>query len=470
MRKKGVRVRIAPSPTGFLHLGGARTALFNWLWARKHNGKFILRIEDTDPVRCKKEFEEDIINSLTWLGLTWDEGPYHQSERLNIYKKYLKKLLDKKQAYLCYCTKEELESYKQAMASLEILPSFEEWCKQKKPGPGRSPVIFLKIPRTKVKINDLIRGEVKFDTSLMSDIIIAKGLNSPLYNLTVVIDDYEMGITQVIRGEDHLPNTPKQIILQKYLGFSTPNYAHLPLLLSSKGKKLSKREMPVSIRNYREQGYLKEALINFMAFLGWHPKDEKYVLSIEELIEKFDLADVQKSGAIVDLEKLNWFNSKYISKLSIQELFNRLIPYIPKSWLKNKSKLLKIIKLEQSRLKKLSDFKQLVSFFYQLPDYDAKLLIWKDSSVESILTNLYLIKNCFAQIRLKDFKIEVLELLVNEIANQQGRGETFWPLRVAVSGLASSPPPLEIIDILGKSETIHRIKQAIDKLERYFKT
>ena len=317
MKEKQIRTRLAPSPTGPLHIGTARTGFFNWLFTRQNNGKFILRIEDTDIERSKPEFEKDIEENLKWLGLDWDEGSYRQSQRLDIYEKYLNQLLKEKKAYYCFCSKEQLEEDRQAMLAQGLSPKYSGRCRSisqeetdKKINRGEAAVIRFRVPETDLEFNDLIRGKVKFNTSLLGDIVIAKNLRAPLFNFAVVIDDHEMEITHVIRGEDHIPNTPKQIIIQRALGFEEPRYAHLPLILNPDKSKLSKRYLETSLNDYRERGYLPEAILNFIALIGWHPSDEKEIFSKEELINEFNLKKVQKAGAIFSVNKLDWLNSQ----------------------------------------------------------------------------------------------------------------------------------------------------------------
>lgn len=347
-----IRTRIAPSPTGNLHLGTARTALFNYLFACKNEGVFVLRIEDTDLARSDKKYEKDIIDGLKWLGIKWDEGidiggncaPYRQSERFAIYAKYIKKLLDEKKAFYCWHTKEELEKEKEEQTAKKEL--LRHVCNYKSQADHKTQktadaIIRLNASEKKITFNDLIRGEVKFDTALLGDISIAKSINEPLYNFAVVIDDYEMKISHIIRGEDHISNTPKQILIQEALGFSAPQYAHLPLILGSDRSKLSKRHGAVSINWYREQGYLPEAMVNFMAFMGWSPQSaqggqdaqNKEIFSMQELISEFSIEKIQKSGAIFNMEKLDWINGQYIRKLSIDKLVDLCIPYLKESGL-----------------------------------------------------------------------------------------------------------------------------------------
>lgn len=468
--KPQVRVRIAPSPTGYLHIGTARTALFNWLFAKKYGGSFILRIEDTDLERSDPKYEQDIIESLKWLGLNWDEGPvaegdygpYKQSGRLKIYEKYLKQLLDKKLAYYCYCGKEELEAERQAMLAQGFPPKYNGKCRSVTKHKGKSQVIRFIVPEIKLTFKDLIRGDISFDTGLIGDIAIAKNLRAPLYNFAVVIDDYEMKISHVIRGEDHIANTPKQILIQKALGFPQPEYAHLPLILDPDRSKMSKRYSATSINEYEKEGYLPKALINFMALLGWHPKDEREILNREELIEQFDLARIQKAGAVFNIVKLDWLNSQYIKKLGNAELFNELKKFGPSKGELSDEQMLKIIGLTKERMKRLSDFNDLADFFFKLPDYPPELLIWKNTSRDKTLENLQ----------------ETLKLIpdaekIKQLAEKQGRatargspdrGEVFWPLRAALSGKEASPGPLEIMDVLGEKESKKRIGMAIEKL------
>ena len=490
--KQSIRVRIAPSPTGYLHIGTARTALFNWLLARKEGGSFVLRVEDTDLERSDSKYERDVMENLEWLGLVWDEGPlaalenkigelpfssqspkykgdfgpYRQSERLDVYEKYLKKLLDENLAYYCYCSKEELETERQSMLAQGLPPKYSGKCRAK-PKSGENPqLIRFKVSEAKLSFTDLIRGKITFDTSLIGDIAIAKDLKSPLYNFAVVIDDYEMKILHVIRGEDHIANTPKQILLQKALGFPLPQYAHLPLILDSDRSKMSKRYLTTSIKDYRDQGYLPEALVNFMALLGWHPAPEKIataeegsklaekeIFSIEELVKSFDLRRVQKSGAVFNLEKLNWINAQHIKSLSNEELLARLAAFDERLLAVDKNMALKIVGLIKERMKKLSEFGELAGFFLELPDYPKELLIWKDTPATVIKNNLE---------QLLELASDPAKIL--NFAEEKGRGDVLWPLRAALSGKEASPGPLEILEVLGTEESIRRIKVAVNKL------
>lgn len=482
---KPVRVRIAPSPTGYLHIGNARTAIFNWLFARKHKGVFILRIEDTDKERSKPEYERDIIEGLRWLGLNWgrtmtddsDNGEnndneeraedfYRQSERTEIYKKYLEKLLEEKKAYWCFCSREELEEEKQAMMAQGMAPKYSGKCRQisnedsdTRRAQGEQAVIRFKMPETIVEFDDMIRGKVKFDLKLSGDTVIAKDLEAPLYNFTVVVDDYEMEITHVIRGEDHLANTPKQIALQSALGFSEVIYAHLPLILSSDRSKMSKRVGDSALLDYRKKGYLPEAIFNFLTLLGWHPEDEKEVLDIEETVQKFNIRRVQKAGAVLNQEKLDWFNAYYIRTIPAEKLIEYMKDFVPIEWLREKEIFLKALEVEKERMRRLSDFKEMAHFFFEISDYPKELLRWGTLDDEKILGNLKLSLDIF-----DNYDVLEAETRIMEIANKIGRGEILWPLRVAFSGLKASPGPFEIARVIGGPEAIKRLKTAIGKI------
>lgn len=466
-----VKVRFAPSPTGLLHFGSARTALFNWLFAKNNNGKFVLRIEDTDKERSEKKFENDILENLRWLGLNWNDEIIYQSKRLDIYEHYLNKLLAEKKAYYCFCTPEQLEFERQNQLSQGLAPKYSGRCrilnekealKRLKSEPA---VIRLKMPETKESFNDLIRGKIEFNTELIGDIVIAKNLKEPLYNFAAAVDDYEMEITHVIRGEDHISNTPKQLIIQKALGLNHPLYAHLPLILGPNHKKLSKRFLDKSIKDYKNNGYLPEATLNFLALLGWHPKKDREVLTVEEMINEFSLDRIQKGGAIFNEEKLNWLNGCYIKTIPTNKLFDYLENFIPKQWLAQKETVLKIIEIEKERIKKLSDFQNLTKFFFELEDYSSMLLIWKTAPPKEILNNLNLILEIFKKTPESKFNKENLEKVINALTEEKSIGEIFWPLRAALSGREASPGPLEILDVLGKKETIKRIQKAIDKIK-----
>ncbi len=514
-----VRVRIAPAPTGFLHIGTAKIVLFNFLFARKNQGIFIIRIEDTDTERSKPEYEKDIIENLSWLKIEPDEGPgiggeygpYRQSERKEIYKKYAKKLLEEDKAYYCFCSGEELKAHKEYQLSIGEAPHYSGKCTslsketiQKSLAENKKPVIRFRIPSKKVKFNDLIRGPIEFDATLIGDFVLAKDFESPLYNFACVIDDFEMKISHVIRGEDHISNTPKQILIQEALGFPHPKYGHLSLVLGPDKSKLSKRHGADSVSEYRRQGYLPEALINFMAFLGWNPGTQREIYSLNSLIKEFSLEKVQKSGAIFNIKKLDYLNGFYIRQKSIERLTEACIPYFIETGLITPSfkevqfppayggkeivsrykiseteeeidfKILQaIVFIYQERLKKLSQISELTDFFFKDKlQYDKALLKWNEMSDNEIKDSLDKAERILSNIKPEDFnKGNLTEILLSEaekfgkrIGKVGDRGCLLWPLRVALTGKKSSASPFEIAEILGKNKTLKRIKIARELL------
>ncbi len=475
-----IRVRIAPSPTGYLHLGTIRAALFNYFFAKKEKGKFIIRIEDTDIERSLPIYERDILEGLKKLKINWDEGPdiggdfgpYRQSERMEIYKKYIKELLNSKKAYKCFCTKEELEEERKAMLSAGIFPKYSGKCKslteediKNKESSGKESVIRLNVPSNiEIEFNDIIRGKISVNSDTIGDIVIARNERSPLYNLAVVIDDHLMKISHVIRGEDHISNTPKQILIQKSLGIEMPKYAHLPLVLSADRSKMSKRKMETSFDEYIKDGYLPEAIVNFLALLGWHPEDEKEIMPIEELISKFSLKRVQKAGGVFNMEKLDWFNSQYIKTLPLEKLAERMSEIVPSSWTSDPNKFKKALEVERERMKKLSDFNDSAKIFFETLSYDKELLVWKNSPFDLVKENLLKTKTSLEKIKDSDFDKKTLEEKFMPLATNLGRGELLWPLRVALSGQKNSPGPFEIMEVLGKKESLERIQKAIDAI------
>ena len=432
-----VVTRFAPSPTGPLHIGSARTALFNYLFARKNGGKFILRIEDTDKERSKKEYDEDIINGLKWLGIDWDEF-YRQSERGGIYKKYLEKLLSEDKAYL------------------------------------EGSALRFKNPNKKIVFNDLIRGEIEFKTDDVGDFVIAKDIDTPLFHFAVVIDDYEMGVTHVIRGEDHISNTPRQLLLYEALGFKTPQYAHIPLILAPDKSKLSKRYGAVSLSDYKKEGYLPEAIINFIAFIGWNPGDNREIFTKDELIKEFSLERIQKGGAVFNIERLNWFNKEYIKKLNAKTLENYLAGYIPDNWKKiaedNPLFWSKIVNLEKERINKFSEIRENVDFFFKPPDYQKEKLLWRpahtggnEKDIKNTKKILEEIRKLLNELDEEDFTSRNIKESLLNYAEKEGRGNVFWPFRVSLTGLEKSPDPFIVAEILGKNETLKRLQYAIKK-------
>ena len=499
-----VRVRMAPSPTGHLHIGTARTALFNYLFAKKYNGSFILRIEDTDLERSEKEYEKEIIDSLKWLGINWSEGPdeggeygpYYQSQRKKIYSKYIQKLLQEEKAYYCFCSKEELQARKEYQMSIGESTIYSGKCRElsdkdiKKYLAEKKPfIIRLKNPCQKIIFNDLIRGKIEFDSSLFGDFSIAKDIDNPLYNLACVIDDFEMKITHIIRGEDHISNTPKQILIEEALGFPQPKFAHLPLILGPDKSKLSKRHGATSITEYRENGYLSETLINFISLLSWNPGTEREIFSMPSLIKEFSIEKIQKSGAVFNIDKLNWMNGFYIREKSIKKLTEQCIPYLIKNNLikaefefdglpgefyeivetKEKislKKIEKIIGLYQERLKKLSEITELTHYFFKKDlDYDKELLKWKDMEDKDIKNVFKKLKKLLSKIKPEDWTEQNLtNILMTEADKTGNRGEMLWPLRVALTGEKASAGPFQVAAILDKEKTLERIDYAMSKI------
>jgi len=458
-----VRVRFAPSPTGFLHIGGVRTALFNWLFAKREGGTFILRIEDTDKERSEKRFEDDIVKNFEWFGISSDEPIWRQSERIDVYKKYLSNLLSDGKAYYCFCKEDELEAEYQAQMSQGMPPKYSGRCKSisHKDAEERikteRAVIRIKMPEKIIQFTDIVRGRVSFDTKLFGDIIIAKGIEDPLYNFAVVVDDYETNITHVIRGEEHLPNTPKQIVIQEALGFSPVLYGHLPLILDTSKKKLSKRFLQDSLNQYRTDGYLPSAILNFIVLLGWHPENDREILTVEEMKKEFSLKRVQKAGAVYNTEKLDWLNAMHIRTVPLPDLVEQIFPFVPEKWKVDTKKLSRVIELTRERMKKLSDFQIEARPFFEIISYDVKLLMWKDVPLSESKKHL----------------LEILQIMKNggeasekimEYATKEGKGNVLWPLRVALSGLQNSPGPLELLSILDPNEAETRIDNAIQKI------
>lgn len=475
-KNEKIRTRFAPSPTGSFHVGGVRTALFSFLFAKKLNGKFVLRIEDTDLERSKPEYEDEILRSLKWLGIDWDEGPIRQSDRLDIYTEYLNQLLDAGDAFYCFHSKEFLEKEAGSPHNCEFkkLPREDLERRLEK----ESAIIRFKIPHDlEIAFTDLIRGEIRFNSdTLGGDFSLAKAENinkfSPLYNFAVVIDDFDMNISHVIRGEDHIPNTPKQILIQQALKLPPPKYAHLPLILGADKSKLSKRHDVVSVDEYFKAGYLPQALINFIAFLGWNPGTDKEMFSMKELIEEFNLDKVQKSGAVFNVDKLDWFNSQYLKQMTLDELAKRAIPFLERENLISKGNydfeyIKKILALEQPRIKKLGEIGERVSYFFKIPKYRPEILVWRDMFFKDIVVSLKTSLDAINQISDSDFNrknIEETLLKEAERAKNKDKGRLLWPLRAALTGLEASPGPFEILAILGKKESIKRVEAAIKNL------
>ena len=446
--------------------------LFNFLFARRHQGVFILRIEDTDRERSRKEFEDDIIEHLAWLGISWDEF-HRQSERLESHKAHLQKLLETKKAFYCAHAKEELEAEHHKQAEHKEIP--RHVCTQRDEGREEGIIRLRNDAMGNLTFKDLIRGDIAFDASLLGDISIARTLESPLYNFVVVVDDAQMQITHVIRGEDHIPNTPKQLLIQQALGFTPPLYAHLPLLLGSDRSKLSKRHGDTAMHDYRAEGYLPEAMINFMALLGWNPalkeqgspqgpKRDREIFTMDELIKEFSLEKVQKAGAIFNEEKLAWINHAYIQKFSVEKLAEHLKPFIEKTGMNVSPELTRrIAHVEQPRLSRLKDIEEHIALYTEPPVYERELLPWKGTQdYDEIKNHLAKGRILLCDIVDEEFcNLKRLEDALMPYAAAHGKGNVLWPLRAALSGREKSPGPFEIMYVIGKEETIRRIDNAL---------
>lgn len=460
-----VRVRIAPSPTGHLHIGNAQSALYNWLFAHKNKGQFFLRVEDTDKERSKKEYEDEIKKALLWLDLKWSNSEiYRQSERLDIYEQYLKELLDSGKAFWCDHTKEELETEQKEQMLKKEAP--RHICKHKNNNLKSGQVIRLAVDdksTKKIIFDDKIRGLIEWGEGLIGDLSLAKDLRTPLYNFAVVVDDIEMEISHVIRGEDHISNTPKQILIYEALGKDPPIFAHLPLILGTDKSKLSKRHGGVATLDYKKD-YLPEAIINFLGSLCH--TFSKEILTKEEMVQEFELEKVHKSGAIFDVKKLNWINSQYIKSLSADQLNGLTAKEIPDT----------AVPLITERLERLTDV-QNFDYFWKEPEYERELLKWKKSDLNKSLETLAEVKKILESFdfgKEKDELRKVLDNLAKRIGGPvksrdskavlrdhgASRGLVYWPLRVALTGKEKSPDPVDIAYVLGKQKTLERVRKA----------
>jgi glutamyl-tRNA synthetase len=438
-----VITRFPPSPTGYFHIGSARTALFNLLFARHEGGLMYLRFEDTDAARSKKEYEDDIVAGIAWLGIEYSaSGVLRQSERTSKYRNYLKNLIDSGAAY-------------------EAEPSADN--PEKK-------VVRFKNPNALITFHDLIRGDITFDTAELKDFVIAKNIDEPLYHLAVVVDDHETGVTHVIRGEDHISNTPRQILILEALGFERPIYAHLPLILAPDHSKLSKRHGAVSLREYRKQGYLPQALVNYLALLGWNPGGEQELFMLPELIEKFDIGHVQKGGAIFDIEKLTWFNHEHLKKFSRNEYADALRAYMKSYGREAVPYMEQAIEIIQPRAQTLFEAAELLytecSFFADRPadgaDYGADLLQkGAKTDAEAIVKHISQIKKMISDIPEEQFTPQAVKEAIFPYATEASRSAVLWPMRVALSGKEKSPDPFTIAGLIGKSRTLARLDTAL---------
>ncbi|MDO8241104.1 MAG: glutamate--tRNA ligase [Candidatus Moranbacteria bacterium] len=515
---KKVRVRFAPSPTGYLHVGGLRSALYNYLFAKKNGGDFILKIEDTDRKRFVEGAVESLISSLDWVGLNRNEGvflkehvlnpenkkiiesasypgvmeigefgPYIQSENLAVYKKYAEELVAAGKAYYCFCEQERLDQVKAERIANKQAPMYDRYCLKnvsaeevnEKLKSNCAYTIRLKVPADEViEFEDLIRGKVSINSNTVDDQVLMKSDGFPTYHLANVIDDHMMGTTQVIRGEEWLPSTPKHILLYRAFGWDIPEFAHLPLLLSTDKKKLSKRMGDVAVEDYIKKGYLKEAIINFVVLLGWNIGDgsTQEVFSLAELEQVFDLKRVHKAGAVFDLKKLDWLNAQYIKKLSVDELYEKSLEFFAQkefyktwnvereSWSAEEKEiyLKKVLQIEQERLNNLSEVGENNQFFFAPIAYDKTMLNWKDMSPEALRESLQKSIETLSGISEENWELKNIEEKLFATAGDK-KGDLLWPLRVALSGAQKSPSPMELAWVLGKTESLQRLQNALEK-------
>lgn len=449
-----IKVRIAPSPTGFLHVGTAQSALYNWLFARKNGGHFYLRIEDTDKARSTKEAEQSITDALTWLGINWDGELVRQSDNVSRHKSLLQQLLRDGKAFYCHHSQEELEAERKQQEEKKEAPRHICEHKHDQQMGGRDPeilgdgIIRLAVDANSERVvtfEDRIRGKIEFKASLLGDFSIARDIDDPLYNFAVVADDLEMGITHVIRGEDHISNTPKQILVYEAFGKEPPRLAHLPLVLAPDRSKLSKRHGAVSVVDYKKD-YLPEALVNFLGGLSY--TFSKEIISKEEMVNEFELSKVHKSGAVFDVQKLNWLNSQYIKKLSPAQFKN----------LTNLNVSDEAVSLITERLEKLSDAQDF-DYFWKEPEYDKNLLKWKKASLEESVEALKKVQDILEK---TDFDSDKLRNTLDELGKELGdRGLAYWPLRVALTGKERSPDSVDVAVVLGRDKVLERIKKAV---------
>ena len=486
--KEKERVRFAPSPTGYLHIGSLRTALYNFLYARQTKGVFFLRIEDTDQQRIVTGAIENMLKSLEWAGLRHDEGvflgkdgqivekgnygPYIQSQRLELYKKCAHELVEQGKAYYCFCSPERLDSLRAVQEKAKLAPAYDKMClkevsledAKKRIANGEKYVIRFDVPETgETEFEDAVRGKMRFANKNLDDFVILKSDGYPTYHLAHVVDDHLMKTTLVFRGEEWLPSAPKHILLFEAFGWKAPKYAHLCVILNKETKrKLSKRDGDVSVEDFMKKGYLPEAVINFIVLLGWNPKTEQELFSLGELVEAFDVAKLNKAGAIFDTEKLDWMNGVYIRKKDDRELAELCRPYL-ENFEENLADdyLEKIISVEKERMKKLSDVGEFAGIYIGQPAYEKKLLIWKKMEEAEVAESLQKSLQILEKIKDENWTIEELKDKLMDAADSKDRGALLWPLRAALTGREKSPSPWEVAWVLEKKESINRINKAV---------
>jgi len=459
-----IRTRFAPSPTGYLHIGGARTALFSWLYAKKHGGQFILRVEDTDRERSTQEAVDAIFAGMEWLGLTAEEGPFYQTQRFGRYKEVMQQLLDDGKAYHCYCSKERLEQLREDQMAAGSKPRYDRCCLNREGAPpeGIDPVVrFLNPTEGSVVVDDQIKGAVVFDNAELDDLIIARSDGSPTYNFCVVVDDLDMQVTHVVRGDDHLNNTPRQINILTALGANPPRYAHVPMILGDDGQKLSKRHGAVGVMQYRDDGFLPEAVLNYLVRLGWSHGDQE-IFSVDEMIELFDLADVNKSASAFNTEKLCWLNQHYMKESDPQRLANLLEPHLQKLGIDPASgpDLVDVVEAQRERAQTLVEMAEISEFIYRdFSEYDEKAA--KKNLRPVAADPLVQVKQALQS--LEDWAPEALHQVIIDVSEAMGvkMGKVAQPLRVAVVGRAASPGIDVTLFLVGKEACLRRIDQAL---------
>ena len=485
-----VRVRFAPSPTGFLHLGGARTALFNWAFARKYGGVFVLRIEDTDLARSTEESVQVILESLRWLGLLWDEGPevggpygpYFQSQRLHLYREYAERLLEKGLAYECFCTPEELKERKERVIAQGKSWRYDRRClhlsareREAFRREGRKPALRFRIPEGTTTFVDMLRGDVTFDNSELDDFVILKSDGMPTYNFACVVDDALMRITHVIRGDDHISNTPRQVLLYEAFGFPCPQFAHIPMILGKDRTRLSKRHGSPSVTYYRDMGYLPEAMVNYLARLSWATgEEEKEIFTREEIIERFSLEQVTKHAAIFDLDKLNWMNGVYLRAADPERLAEILIDILKRQGKVTEKDLTpefsaycrRVMALMRDRIRYVAQILEEAEYFFtEHYEYDPQAVesvLFEEKVPEILRTSYELLKD------LEPFDAQTIEKAIRSEAERRGlkAAQFIHPLRVAVSGKKVGPGLFELLEVLGKERVLARIARTLGFLER----
>jgi glutamyl-tRNA synthetase len=467
-----MKLRFAPSPTGFLHVGGARTAIFNLLHARRHGGKLLLRIEDTDVERSRQHHAEQIVSSLQWLGIDWDEGPVYQSDRLDRYRERAEELVTGGQAYRCYCTVEELDADRAASEAAGKTYRYSGRCRvaaeaadDNEHAREQPHVIRFKVPEGSIAFDDLIRGDVRFEGEHIDDFVLLRSDSNPTYHLSVVVDDIDMEITVVARGDDHLSNTPKHILLFRAFGAEPPVFAHLPLILGSDRKRLSKRTGATSAEEYRDLGVVPAALFNFLTLLGWSPGDDRELISLAQAAELFDLSDVNKAPAVFDPEKLLWMNGQYLMQMSVDEIYPHLVPFLGESP-RSIDELRPYLELQKSRSRTLRDLAESLTPY--LIDDDA--LEYEADAVKKHLKGAELAAR-LSELRgtletVEPFDVVATEAALRALAESHGlgAGKLIHPLRLALTGRGSSPPVFDVAVALGRARSVMRLQRLIDRL------